>query len=323
MASIKRLFNAITIIRPEKIGSLGIEGLEQELDTNLKMLVEEVWASLPFSKEGRPLPFDEFSIPILPQYCSEDILSTYLEDLNQSIKKSSLLFTAIQERTQIRNTKLKSATRMPAGMKDVEIDGLRGTVADGIDWKTGENIIDKACSAMGIPSSPENLQQWGEMLFQSYLTATQRFEDFLISTASILMTEDEIKELIDYNELTGVYLPNVYNDDVKLVKLCAELINQKYLNDASSKDDFVFFFSGKGNTPNQTLLWQGSTVELGVFLDCYFIKASYEIPNKWKISQKIFGRKSLRQSLNNAKNSTSEKLMNKRYQLFDDILESV
>ena len=53
MASIKTLFDKITIIHPEKVGLLGEIGLEQELIANVRLFAEEIWNSLPISTENK------------------------------------------------------------------------------------------------------------------------------------------------------------------------------------------------------------------------------------------------------------------------------
>lgn len=322
MASIKRLFNEITTIHPEKVKVLGIDGLEKELNQKLNLLAKELWESLSIS-DNFQMPSISDDIMIGLCYHTSDLLGAHLETLNESIKNISLIYKAIQERLKSDSINLKTKTKMPIHFQDTIIDGTTGTVSVCFDALTGESNVDMACRAMGLPSSPTKLAEWGDMLFSAHTSATQRFEDFIRTTASFIMTEDEIKKIINHNEFEGVYFPNLYKNETQLAKLCKELISRNYLHEETSIEDFIYFFSGEGNTPEHHLTWYGNQVVLGVFLDCYFIKVSHEIPNKWKISQKIFSRKGLRQSLNNAKNSTSEELMNKRYELFTDILESI
>ena len=130
-----------------------------------------------------------------------------------------------------------------------------------------------------------------------------------------------IKQLTDYNEFKDIHFPSLYKDDNKLIEVCNKLIDGCFLDKSTSTDDFVYFFSGRGKTPEQNLIWIGNNVELAFFLDSYFTKFKNDIPEKWKIAQKIFNRKNLRQSLKNSENSTDESLNQMRYDTFNAILE--
>lgn len=319
MTNIQKLFNEITTIRPERVGTLGINGLEEDLNHKVELLAKELWSLLPMSKEIE-MPHINENEGIECCYISDNILRAYLGTHNESIKNISVLYKAIQERTKIKYPKIKGSSRMPSSLKDIIIDGTTEGVLGIYDDSTGIDGIEQACKAMGITSSPEKLAAYGEMLFDAYITATNRFEEFLRTAASYLMTEEEIKELTEYNCYTKIFLPSIYNNDDKLIELYNRLIKHNYLDKDTSIEDFIYFFSGNGKTPTCSLLWRGNNVELGVFLDCYFIIYQYEIENKWQISHKIFEKKGLRQSLNNANNNTNPKIMKERYNLFNTIL---
>ncbi len=319
MASIKTLFDKITIIRPEKIGLLGQEGLEQDLFENARLLVEEIWESLPLK--------EKFSMPIIDglplwveDYASTDILQTHLSSINESINTISKLLQEIQKRTNLPQTKLKKSTKMPQSLYDCQIDSLTGKARIIYSPDTGKTNIEEGCEAMGVPCSMKNLLEYGEILFHTYKQAAVMIQDFVTSTASMIMTEDEIKELTNYNEFEGVFLHSLYDDDKKLKKLCDKLINCGYLEKSTAIDDFIYFFSGKGKTPNKHLNWIKSNIDLAIFLDCYFIKL--KITPQWTKAQKIFDKKNLKQSRKNTDAKNYDEV-NKINNLFNSLLESI
>lgn len=320
MATIAKLFDEITIIRPEKIGILGEDGLQSELNTKVELLAKKIWDSLPL-KDNFSMPSTDYcSLP--PTYCCEDILDVYLESMNESVKNVSKLFNEIQARTKVARTKIKKSSKMPSALKNIRAN-YGNSILEEFDDETGKSNIEEACNAMRVPVSAENLIDYGETLLSSYLSATSMIEIYIKNIAKMVMTENEIRELTDYNEFKNVYLPSLYKDDDKLIEVCNRLIRECYLDGSTLTDDFVYFFSGRGKAPKQNLIWIGNNVELAFFLDSYFTKFKNDIPEKWKIAHKIFNRKNLRQSLKNSENSTDESLNQMRYDTFNAILEMV
>lgn len=317
MASIKTLFDRITIIRPEKVGLLGIEGLEQELIANVRLLVEEIWDSLPLKKEYSMPIIDDNALPILENYSSEDLLQTHLSSINESIKIVSTLLQEIQKRTKAPETNLKKRTKMPSSFNDCQINTSTGVFLTSYSGLTGNSNLEDGCDAMGIPCSIDNLLNYGEMLFSTYKNAAVMIEDFVTRTASMVMTEDEIKEFTSHREFENVHFPCLYDDVEKLEHLCYKLINHGYLEKSTSTNDFVYFFSGNGKIPNEHLKWIKSNIELAMFLDCCFIKLN--IKPRWKISEKIFNVKNLKQSRNNTESKKASEVM-KINNLFNTLL---
>ena len=320
MASIKTLFDKITIIHPEKVGLLGEIGLEQELIANVRLFAEEIWNSLPISTENT-MPIIGDSLPFATDsYCSEDILQSYLSSINDSIKNISTLLQEIQKLTKTPQSNLKKSTRMPESLKECQMNISTGNFPVSCSGITGKTNIEEGCDAMGIPCSLDNLLNYGEMLFSTYKNAAVMVEDFIMRTASMLMTEEEIKEITNPNKYYGEHFPSIYSQEDDVKKLCYELINQGFLDIKTSIDDFVYFFSGIGEVPNNYLIWHGTNVSLSIFLDCYFIKIKTDVPSKWKHAERIFNKKNLRQSLNNARDNTKQSVVDEQYHIFTDMI---
>lgn len=324
MASIKTLFDKITIIRPEKLGLLGPMGLEQELIANARLLANEIWNSLPISKENTMPNIEDDSLPVVVDcFSSEDALQEHLSSINESIKNISTILQEIQKRTKTPQSNLKKSTKMPKQLEDCQINTSTQSVLTSYSYITGKSNIEEGCEAMGIPCSLNNLINHGEILFSAYKNAAAMIEDFVTRTASMLMTEEEIKEITNHNKFYGEHFPSIYKNETDLRKLCNELINQGFLERDTSIDDFVYFFSGKGEVPKRHLEWVGKNTNLSIFLDCYFIKINTDIPSKWKLAQRIFNRKNLRQSLNNTRDTTKETVNDKQYSTFTNIMDNI
>lgn len=319
MASIKRLFDEITIIRPDKISQLGIEGLEEELLGNFNLLAKEIWDALPLKSEHTMPETDSWVF--IPAYCGSDALTSHFDAINESIRKTSILLNAIQEHTQDFHINVKRSVKMPAAFKDNSMEPINHETAGTSTNQRRRNRIESGCEAMGVPCSMDNFIEYGEMLFSSYQQAAAMMEDFIRRTAKMVMTEEEIKDLVEDNEYRGVYLPSLYDDEDRLRNLCNLLVNHGFLDKSTSVDDFTYFFSGKGTPPKQCLIWQGNNVELATFIDCYFVRLRDDFPKRWKVVQKIFNKKNLRQTLNNFLTATNQELINKRNQIFYDMLD--
>lgn len=307
MDKIEKLFNKITTIHPEKVGKLGLDGLEVELLSDVKLLLEEIWQSLPLKNEYS-IHIDCEYIPLAPVFCSANLFESYLGVMNESIQKVRTLLNEIQKRTNNKCSDIKRRSNMPS----VFCNGL------------SESNVEIGCNAMGIPCSLNNYIDYGENLFKMYSQASIMVEDYIMNMAKMIMTEDEIRELTDYNKFRGVFLPSLYRDNNnKLIEVCEKLIDKGYLDKNTSSDDFVYFFSGKGEAPKQNLKWVGNNVQLALFLDCYFTMFKNDIPEKWKKAQIIFKKNGLRQALTNSTNSTAESLIKERYDTFNEMLKQV
>ena len=320
MASIKTLFDKITIIRPEKLGLLGPMGLEQELIANARLLANEIWNSLPISKENTMPNIEDDSLPIVVDcFSSEDALQEHLSSINESIKNISTILQEIQKRTKTPQSNLKKSTKMPELLKKSKIN-TSGFSFTSCSKTTGESNIGEICEVIGIPCSLYNLLDYGETLFNAYKTSAVMIEDFVTRTASMLMTEEEIKEITNHNKFYGEHFPSIYSREDEVRELCYRLINQGFLDIKTSIDDFVYFFSGIGEVPNNYLIWHGTNVSLSIFLDSYFIKIRTDVPSKWKLAERIFNKKNLRQSLNNARDNTKQTVVNEQYKTFTDMI---
>lgn len=119
------------------------------------------------------------------------------------------------------------------------------------------------------------------------ITLACKFLDELLNNKTTNLTnhktlDESFHYNLDYNEKQFNY---VYDF----------LINGKFLNTNTTLEDFIYYFSGKGNKAQNGLKWEGSKVNLALFIN--------ELCNtegkKWEKAQNIFGVSGLSQSCNN------------------------
>lgn len=73
------------------------------------------------------------------------------------------------------------------------------------------------------------------------------------------------------------------------------LINGKYLESTTALEDFIYYFSGKGNKPHHGLKWIDKKVNLAIFINTFCNNDN----KKWVKAKQIFGEDGLRQSNGN------------------------
>lgn len=71
------------------------------------------------------------------------------------------------------------------------------------------------------------------------------------------------------------------------------LIDNEYLDPKTQREDFVYYFSGRGEKPNVGLRWIGTKINAAFFIETFYIDDA----KKWKKSQLIFGFTRLNNSL--------------------------
>lgn len=83
------------------------------------------------------------------------------------------------------------------------------------------------------------------------------------------------------------------------------LVKDGYLREDTKINDFIYFFSGKGEIPTELLEWKSTKGKLALFID-YFVEDN---KNKWVITANIFKGtipENLKNSLNTEKNNGRE-----------------
>lgn len=71
------------------------------------------------------------------------------------------------------------------------------------------------------------------------------------------------------------------------------LIENKHLDPKTKREDFIYYFSGKGEIPLMPLRWIGTKINAAFFIDRFFDDDT----KKWKKSQVVFGFTRLNNSL--------------------------
>ena len=65
------------------------------------------------------------------------------------------------------------------------------------------------------------------------------------------------------------------------------LISNRYLDAHTSKEDFIYYFTGEGEIPTNRLKWRTNKVETAIFIETLFGEAK----KKWDITSYIFDEK--------------------------------
>lgn len=85
-----------------------------------------------------------------------------------------------------------------------------------------------------------------------------------------------------------------YNEE-QFNSIYAFLINGKHLESTTALEDFIYYFSGKGNKPQDGLKWIDKKVNLAIFINTFCNNDN----KKWVKAKQIFGEDGLRQSNGN------------------------
>lgn len=85
-----------------------------------------------------------------------------------------------------------------------------------------------------------------------------------------------------------------YNEE-QFKSIYTFLVDGKYLESTTALNDFIYYFSGKGDKPKNGLKWIDKKVNLAQFIDTLCNKEK----KKWVIAELIFGEDGLRQSNGN------------------------
>lgn len=85
-----------------------------------------------------------------------------------------------------------------------------------------------------------------------------------------------------------------YNEE-QFKSIYTFLVDGKYLESTTALEDFIYYFSGKGDKPHHGLKWIDKKVNLAQFIDTLCNKEN----RKWVIAELIFGEYGLRQSNGN------------------------
>lgn len=96
--------------------------------------------------------------------------------------------------------------------------------------------------------------------------------------------DSDIKEESHYQDIYSI-------DQLEIIR--KYLINNKYLHKDTSTEDFVYYFSGKGDKPQKPLQWIGYKIDAAFFIDTFYNKET----KKWKKAQQVFGYERLDNSL--------------------------
>ena len=85
-----------------------------------------------------------------------------------------------------------------------------------------------------------------------------------------------------------------YNEE-QFKSIYTFLVDGEYLESTTALNDFIYYFSGKGDKPHHGLKWIDKKVNLAQFIDTLCNKEN----KKWVIAELIFGEYGLRQSYGN------------------------
>ena len=116
--------------------------------------------------------------------------------------------------------------------------------------------------------------------------ACEFLEKLLNEPKPIFVNDKESDELSHYN---------LDYNEVQFKSIYTFLVDGKYLESTTTLNDFIYYFSGKGNKPQHGLKWLGSKVNLALFL----AELCNNEDKKWEKAKNIFGVKGLAQSYSN------------------------
>ena len=90
-------------------------------------------------------------------------------------------------------------------------------------------------------------------------------------------------KVIDPAKLITAHYTSI-KSTVNVDKLYDCLITEGLIDTQTTKDDFIFFFSGKGNYPSKKIKWIGSKVKLAILI----AKLHTNSLTDWKTTETIF-----------------------------------
>ena len=96
---------------------------------------------------------------------------------------------------------------------------------------------------------------------------------------------------------------NLDYNEVQFKSIYTFLVDGKYLESTTTLNDFIYYFSGKGDKPQHGLKWLGSKVNLALFL----AELCNNEDKKWEKAKNIFGVNGLAQSYSNTAYKKSSK----------------
>lgn len=115
------------------------------------------------------------------------------------------------------------------------------------------------------------------------------------------------KDVIPSNVITAHY--STINGKVNLDKLYDSLSMEGYIDSQTTKEDFIFFFSGVGNYPSKKIKWKGKKVLLALLI----AKLHIGLSTDWKTTEAIFedvkGDNLKKQFSNNKEDNKSETII--------------
>lgn len=124
--------------------------------------------------------------------------------------------------------------------------------------------------------------------------ACEFLEKLLNEPKPIFVNDKESDELSHYN---------LDYNEVQIKSIYTFLVDGKYLESTTTLNDFIYYFSGKGDKPQHGLKWLGSKVNLALFL----AELCNNEDKKWEKAKNIFGVNGLAQSYNNTAYKKSSK----------------
>lgn len=119
-------------------------------------------------------------------------------------------------------------------------------------------------------------------VFELMECATTHQED--IRTAVLKFCQQHIahtKDVATSNVITAHY--STIKATVDVGKLYDSLSDEGYIDRQTTKDDFIFYFSGKGNYPSKQIKWKGSNILLATLIAKLHTSAT-----DWKTTEAIF-----------------------------------
>ncbi len=124
--------------------------------------------------------------------------------------------------------------------------------------------------------------------------ACEFLEKLLNEPKPIFVNDKESDELSHYN---------LDYNEVQFKSIYTFLVDGKYLESTTTLNDFIYYFSGKGDKPQHGLKWLGSKVNLALFL----AELCNNEDKKWEKAKNIFGVNGLAQSYSNTAYKKSSK----------------
>lgn len=119
------------------------------------------------------------------------------------------------------------------------------------------------------------------------ITLACEFLEKLLDEPNPISNKDIVSDELSHYNLD-------YNEE-QFKSVYTFLIDGKYLESTTALNDFIYYFSGKGDKPKNGLKWIDKKVNLALFID----KLCNKDNRKWVKAKEIFGMDGLRQSNSN------------------------